>query len=443
MMKSNRRSFIKNTALATAGATYFMSANNVWAFSSNETVNAAILGTGGRAHALAQSIGLCSNIKLATVCDVDNNRLEKFKQYSLDALGYKVKGQRDFRKVLEDKSIDVVFVATPEHWHAPMAIMGMQAGKHVYVEKPCSHNLYENELLVNAYKKYGKLCQMGNQQRSSITSNQAIKDIRDGKIGDPYYAKAWYANTRGSIGQGKNVAVPDYLDWDLWQGPAPRENYRDNVHPYNWHWFRTWGTGEIHNNGTHEIDVCRWALGAGLPSRVTSTGGRLHFSGDDWQYYDTQLANFEYADGKTIQWEGKSCNGMGLYGRGRGAIIHGTKGSVLLDRAGYQLLDLQGKEISYVKEGSPGTSASTSDTSGFDGLTVKHIQNFVNTIAGKEKLNAPIDDASMSTHMCHLGNIAQDLKVSLNIDKNGKILDNPKASAKVKREYEPGWEPKL
>ena len=284
---------------------------------------------------------------------------------------------------------------------------------------------------------------MGNQQRSSITSNQAIHDIRDGKIGEVYYAKAWYANTRGSIGNGKEVAVPDYLDWDLWQGPAPRENYRDNVHPYNWHWFRTWGTGEIHNNGTHEIDICRWALNVGLPARVTSTGGRLHFSGDDWQYYDTQLANFEYADGKTIQWEGKSCNGMSLYGRGRGAIIHGTEGSVLLDREGYQLLDLKGKELSYIEEEDPGTSASTSDTSGFDGLTVKHIQNFVNTIAGKEKLNAPIDDASMSTHMCHLGNIAQDLKVSLNIGENGQILDNPEALAKVKREYEPGWEPKL
>ncbi|WP_421873325.1 Gfo/Idh/MocA family protein [Marinoscillum sp.] len=440
-MKPTRRTFIKNSAFAVAGTSYLLSSNRLWAFSPNETVNVAILGTGGRAYALAQSIGLCSNIKLAKACEVDARRLEKFQAYAKDTLGYKVKGESDFRKVLEDKSIDAIFIATPEHWHAPMAIMAMQAGKHVYVEKPCSHNLYENELLNKAYQKYAKVCQMGNQQRSSITSNQAIKDIREGKIGDVYYAKAWYSNTRGSIGYGQEVAVPDFLDWELWQGPAPREAYRDNVHPYNWHWFRSWGTGEIHNNGTHEIDVCRWALGVGLPSRVVSTGGRLHFD-DDWEYYDTQVANFEYPDGKSIVWEGKSCNGMKLYGRGRGAIIHGTQGSILLDREGYQLLDLQGNELSFMKEESPGTSASTQDTSGFDGLTVKHIQNFVNTIAGREELNAPIDDASLSTHMCHLGNIAQDLKVSLDVDETGAIINNEAATNLVKRTYEPGWEPK-
>ena len=442
MLKSSRRNFIRNSAFAAAGASYLLSSNNLWASSPNETLNVAILGTGGRAHALIQSIGLCTNIELAMVCDVDNQRLEKFQEYAQNTLGYKVKGQKDFRKILDKKSIDAVFIATPEHWHAPMAIMAMQAGKHVYVEKPCSHNLHENDLLNQAYQKYGVVCQMGNQQRSSITSNQAIKDIREGIIGEVYAAKAWYSNTRGSIGNGLEVAVPDYLDWDLWQGPAPRETYRDNVHPYNWHWFRAWGTGEIHNNGTHEIDICRWALDVGLPSRVVSAGGRLHFE-DDWEYYDTQIASFEYVDGKTITWEGRSCNGIKQYNRGRGAIIHGTKGSILLDREGYQLLDLQGEKLSYTEEGNPGTSASTTDTSGFDGLTVKHIQNFVNTIAGKEQLNAPIDDASLSTHMCHLGNIAQDLQTSLRVDADGKILDNDEALAKVKRAYEEGWEPKV
>ncbi len=325
-----------------------------------------------------------------------------------------------------------------------MAIMGMQAGKHVYVEKPCSHNLHENELLNQAYIKYNKVCQMGNQQRSSVTSRQAINDIREGKIGEVYNAKAWYANTRGSIGKGKEIAVPSTLDWDLWQGPAPREAYRDNVHPYNWHWFKTWGTGEIHNNATHEIDICRWALNVDMPKRVVSTGGRLHFEGDDWEYYDTQMASYEFEDGKMLTWEGRSCNGMPLYGRGRGAIIHGTKGSVLLDRGGYQLLDLGGKEISYTPEENTGTSASTQDTSGFDGLTVRHMQNFVNAIREGEKLNAPINDGSISTHLCHLGNISQALETSLNVDPNtGKILGNESANALWGRKYEPGWEPKV
>lgn len=420
-----------------------MSSNDLWAFSPNETVNVAIIGTGGRSYALAQSISLCENVKVTDVCDVDAVRLDKFLEYAKTTLGYRPKKHADFRKILDKKDVDAVVITTPEHWHAPMAILGMKAGKHVYVEKPCSHNLHENNLLLEAYKKYGVLCQMGNQQRSSITSNQAIKDIREGKIGEVYYAKAWYSNTRGTIGNGKVVPVPDTLDWDLWQGPAPREAYRDNVHPYNWHWFRTWGTGEIHNNGTHEIDVCRWALGVDFPKRVVSTGGRFHFK-DDWQFYDTQIANYEFDDGKMISWEGKSCNGMPVHNRGRGAFIHGKDGSILLDRDGYQLLDLKGNELSYIKEDNPGTSSSTSDTSGFDGLTVRHFQNFLAAIREGDKLNAPIDDGSISTHLCHLGNIAQDLEVSLDIDiKSGAILNNTEAQKQVKREYEAGWEPEV
>lgn len=442
-MKTDRRTFIKKSALAGAGISYFMSSGSAWAFSPNETVNVAIFGTGGRSYAITQAISLCNNVKITDVCDVDAVQLDKYMEYADKTLGYKPKTQRDFRKILDDKKVDAVVITTPEHWHAPMAIAGMEAGKHVYVEKPCSHNLHENELLNKAYQKYNKVCQMGNQQRSSVTSNKAIADIREGKIGDVYAAKAWYANTRGPIGNGKQIAVPATLDWDLWQGPAPREAYRDNVHPYNWHWFRTWGTGEIHNNGTHEIDVCRWAMDVTFPKRVVSTGGRLHYN-DDWEYFDTQVANYEYEGGKTITWEGRSCNGMPLYGRGRGAIIHGTNGSILLDRGGYQLLDLQGNEISYHKEDDPGTSTSTQDTSGFDGLTVRHFQNFLNAIREGEKLNAPINDGSISTHLCHLGNIALDQEVSLDIDsQSGRILNDIEATIMLKREYEKGWEPKV
>ena len=444
MKNNNRRKFIKQSAMAGLGTSFLLSSSQVWGFSPNETVNMAIIGTGGRSYALMQAISFCENIKLVCASDVDTVRLDEFLEKSKATLGYRVKGEEDFRKILENKKVDAIIIATPEHWHAPMAIMGMQSGKHIYVEKPCSHNPYENELLNAAYKKYKKVCQMGNQQRSSVTSQQAIKDIREGKIGEVYNAKAWYANNRGTIGNGKNIAVPSTLDWDLWQGPAPREAYRDNVHPYNWHWFKTWGTGEIHNNGTHEIDICRWALNVELPKRVVSTGGRLHFQGDDWEFYDTQMASYEFEGSKMLTWEGRSCNAMPLYNRGRGAIIHGTEGSILLDRAGYQLLDLLGKEISYTAEENTGTSTSTQDTSGFDGLTVRHMQNFVNAIREGEKLNAPIDDGSISTHLCHLGNIAQALETSLDVDpKTGKVIGSEKANALWKREYEPGWEPKI
>jgi len=444
MKNTTRRSFIKQSAVAGLGSSLIFSSPALLAYSPNETINLAILGLGGRAYALRKALSNCQHVRITHVCDVDQERQDRYLDSSEKVLGYQPTGEADFRKILDNADVDAIAIATPEHWHAPMAIMGMQAGKHVYVEKPCSHNLQENEWLVEAYRKYNKICQMGNQQRSSVTSNKAIQEIRSGIIGDVYYAKAWYSNTRGSIGMGKKVAVPDTLDWELWQGPAPREDYRDNVHPYNWHWFRTWGTGEIHNNGTHEIDICRWAMGLTFPKRVVSTGGRLHFREDDWEYFDTQVASFEYSDGKTLIWEGRSCNGQPQYGRGRGVILHGTEGTIILDRGGYELFDLSGKRKRFDAEPVGGTSTSTRDLGGFDGLTVDHMQNFLNAIREGEELKAPIDDASISTHLCHLGNIAQDMQTSLDVDpKNGNILKNPEALKHWSRAYEQGWEVKV
>ncbi len=440
---NSRRNFIKKAALGTAGLSLISAKSFSNIIGSNKQLNVAMLGCGGRAYGLAQSIGLCENTKLTYICDVDQKRVEKFKSFCQDKLGSVPASETDFRTILDRKDIDAVFVATPEHWHAPMAIMAMQAGKHVYVEKPCSHNPHENELIIAVQKKTGMHCQMGNQQRSSVTSAMAIKEIQEGIIGDVYAGKAWYTNTRGPIGKGKVVPVPEHLDWNLWQGPAPREAYRDNVHPYNWHWFRTWGTGEIHNNGTHEIDICRWALGVKYPNRVVSTGGRLHGGGDDWEYYDTQMASYEFEDNKLITWDGQSCNGYGAMG-GRGATILGTKGAIWLNRAKYELFDLKGKKIKTEWEGNQGTSNNTSDTQGFDGLTTRHIQNFVNAVINNESLKSPIADGAIATQLCHLGNLAQDLGESLKVDPvTGRVLDNKKAQKLWKREYEKGWEPKL
>lgn len=446
---NNRREFIKKSALASA-AVYFggialASERNFYdPGKANATINAAIIGLNGRAQALTESIAACTGIRVSHICDVDSIILEKHKAYCISKLGYTPKTEKDFRKLLDNRDIDAVFIATPEHWHAPMAILALQAGKHVYVEKPCSHNPFENQLLVAAQKKYGKVVQMGNQQRSATTSIMAVKEIGEGIIGEPYYGKAWYSNTRKPIGIGRKIPAPETLNWDLWQGPAPREPYRDNVHPYNWHWFKTWGTGEIHNNGTHEIDICRWALGLKYPTRVASIGGR-HHANDDWQFFDTQFVNFEFEGEKTITWEGLSCNGLTQYGnRGRGSIIQGTAGSVLINRGSYILYDIDGKVIKEVKEKEQGNT-STADTRGFDTLTVSHIQNFINGITQEEVLDSPIHDAAVSTLLCHLGNISQFENIPLSIDKtNGHILNNNTAIQKHwKRQYEKNWEPRL
>ncbi|MGS0527343.1 Gfo/Idh/MocA family protein [Zobellia nedashkovskayae] len=228
----------------------------------------------------------------------------------------------------------------------------------MYVEKPCSHNPYENDLLVAAHKKYGKKVQMGNQQRSAKTSIMGVHDIRDGVIGEVYKGEAYYSNNRGSIGKGNEIAAPDTLDWDMWQGPAPRENYRDNIHPYNWHWFKTWGTGEVHNNGTHEIDLCRWALGVDLPESVTSFGGKYTFD-DDWQFVDNQQVTYKYQDDKFITWTGHSRGKIIPNQPGRGATIYGSKGIIQLDRNFYKLYDLDGNLLKEEKEGAESATTNT------------------------------------------------------------------------------------
>ena len=257
----------------------------------NDRVNFAVLGIRSRGQAHRESIAFNENTGLTTICDVDDRYFPQYSEAVEEKFGKKPKWEKDFRKVLEDKDIDVITIATPEHWHAPMAIAALQAGKHVYLEKPCAHNPAEGELLLAAQKKYGKLIQMGNQQRSSNHTQYIIKKIHEGLIGKAYYGKAWYSNTRGSIGIGKEVPVPEYLDWELWQGPAPRKVYKDNIHPYNWHWFWNWGTGETLNNGTHEVDVCRWALQVDFPKRVRADGGRYNVN-DDGEFYDTLITNF-------------------------------------------------------------------------------------------------------------------------------------------------------
>ncbi len=438
-----RRNFIKKTTAGATGVALSGLVSPSFGYGNilgaNDRINVTVIGVRGRAKALADSLHKDPNAKVIYNCDVDATELDKINGWYNSKFDYVPKTIKDFRKALDDKKVDAVFIATPEHWHAPMAIMALQAGKHVYVEKPCSHNLFENELLVAAQKKYNKIVQMGNQQRSAKTSQQAITDIRAGLIGEVYKGEAYYSNNRGSIGRGKEVPVPDTLDWELWQGPAPRQKYRDNIHPYNWHWFRNWGTGEVHNNGTHEIDICRWALGVDIPQSVTSFGGKYTYD-DDWEFVDNQQLTFLFEGNKTITWTGHSRGVILPKQPGRGTTIYGSKGIITLSRNSYELYDLGGKLIKQEEEAS---KSGTIDTTGGGGLTDYHVANFFNAIRKGEKLNAPIDDASISTMLCHLGNLAQDAGETLRLDGNGKIINDSKIKDKITREYHKDWEPKV
>ncbi|HEU4996977.1 MAG TPA: Gfo/Idh/MocA family oxidoreductase [Gemmatimonadaceae bacterium] len=449
MSDMHRREFIKRTSVAGLGV--LATSPGVASFipgkarSPNETVRVAIIGVNGRGGVHAKNFALLPNSEVAYVCDVDANVIKKGVDMT-KGQAREVRTVSDFRRVLDDKSVDAVSMATPDHWHAPMTLLALQAGKHVFLEKPSGHNPREDELLMEAARKHTQLhVQLGTQRRSAPHFFEAIQLIKDGAIGKPYLARCWYANTRASIGRGKPAPVPAGLDYELWQGPAPHTPYRDNVIHYNWHWFTRWGTGEICNNGTHEIDVARWLLGVDYPTSVSSAGGRFHFD-DDWEFTDTQDTTFTFDDKKVIAWHGQSCNGQPLFGRGRGTLILGSGGSLLIDQDGYIQADLKGKPVKDAAKVAVDTTTKRETDAlnriSDDPLTELHMRNFLDAIRTGAKLNAPIEDGAKTGLLCHLGTIAQQTGRKLRIDpKNGHILGDADAAKLWSRSYEPGWVP--
>ena len=445
---NSRRDFLKTVGLGAAGVAFSGGANAMSAKSysrimgANDRIHVAIQGLGRRYPGFIPPIAnKDNNVELLYLCDVLKSQREKAAAEVSKLVSNSVVLENDIRKILEDKKVDAVFMATPDHWHTPGACMAMQAGKHVYLEKPCSHNPKEGELVVAFQKKYDKVVQMGNQQRSSHESNEIIKDIHNGIIGNAYKAVAFYTNRRGEVPIPQKAAIPAGLDWDLFQGPSPRKAYMHDTWNYNWHWYGwDFGTAEMGNNATHELDIARWALNVKYPEHVDVWSDKCHFVNDGWEMYDTMEATFRFANNRIIQWDGKSRNSYDTYGAGRGTIIYGSEGSVFVDRGGYRLYDLKGKLIRDSK--SAGNEAGMALGGGGD-LTTRHAINFFDTIRGKAQLTSPIEEGAISQMMTHYANIASRIGKSFDIDENtGRIYDRD-AMKLWGREYEAGWEPKL
>lgn len=408
----------------------------------NDKITAAVFGTNGRGLSHVNCLTSLPNVEITYICDVDSRALAKGLKQVAKKQATAPQGLGDFRKALEDPALDVVTIATPDHWHTPMAILAMAAGKHVYVEKPCSQNPYEGEILLEAVNKYQRIVQMGAQRRSSAAMRQIIPEIHNGLIGKTYFAKGWYTNGRASIGKGKPAPVPEWLDYELWQGPAPRAAFVDNLIHYNWHWHWLYGTGEALNNGTHEMDVARWALDVKWPTRVSSNGGRYAFQ-DDWETPDTQNILWDFPEGKSMSWEGRSCNPFPVEGKPRGTMVYGTEGAALLDGDDYIIYDKDGKIVKQAKGTEIVDPTNTVSGSG-EGMDTAHVSNFLETIRGKAELHCPIEEGYKSVTLLHLGNIAWRTGHDLHCDpSNGHILNDPEAMKLWKRTYEPGWEPKV
>jgi len=443
-----RRQFIKRAAMGTAALTLSGTLPSLSAKSysrimgSNEKVLVGIMGVNSRGLALASTFGVQPNCEIVSISDVDSRAAEKCISITEGLQKVKPKAIPDFRKALENKDMDVLVVSAPDHWHAPAAILASKAGKHVYLEKPCSHNPHEGELLVAVAQKYKNVIQMGNQRRSWPNVVAGIQEVRSGAIGRPYFAKGWYCNNRQSIGVGKEVPVPTWLDYELWQGPAPRKPYKDNLIHYNWHWQWNWGTGEALNNGTHMMDLMRWGLDVNYPIHVTSSGGRYRYK-DDWETPDTQVINLEFANNTFMSWEGRSCNGRTVEGNSVGVMFYGESGSLLIEEGNsYKVFDLQNKLVKEVQNDLEINPLDRMNPS--QALDSIHIQNFFDGITKGSLLNSDIVSGHQSTLLCQLGNIALRSGGSLQIDPtNGHIKNNLTASKLWKREYQTGWEPTL
>lgn len=438
-----RRTFLRTAAAAGVGLSVSGHFSRAFAAPSDR-VRLAVMGTNGRGSQLAKVLATQPNAEVTHICDVDPKALAKGLEAvrKANASAKTPASVTDFRKALEDKTVDALVIAAPDHWHAPAAILACAAGKHVYVEKPCSHNPREGELLIEAARKHQRVVQMGNQRRSWPNLMAVMQQIRDGSlIGRAYYAKGWYVNTRASIGVGKEAPVPAGLDFDLWQGPAPRRPYKDNIVHYNWHWFWHWGTGEACNNGTHEIDVMRWGLGVDFPTRVAAAGGRYRYQ-DDWEFPDSQTAVFDFDGRKSFQWESRSCNGRDVEGLGRGVEFFGDNGSVLIDGNGYIVYDHKNKVVKEVKEGKDASAGSVLGPG--DQLDAYHLANFLDSVRENKAPNGDIAEGHKSVLLCHLVNIAWKTGRTLNCDtSNGKILNDAEAMKLWQRDYESGWTPKV
>ena len=408
-MSIARRDFIAGAAI-TSGAHLLGGAQASAAAS--DSIRVAIIGLGGRGRDHMRDCAKIPGVKVVAFCDPDETRMAQRAGEFQSLTGQTPALQQDLRRVLEDRNIDAVTIATCNHWHALAAIWACQAGKHVYVEKPVCHDLFSGAQMVAASRKYDRVVQGGTQRRSSGYVRRAIQALREGIIGDVYMARCVHYQKRDSLGFKEPENPPGTLDWNLWLGPAPIQSFDHNLHPYNWHWFWDFGNGELGNNGIHYIDVARWGLNKGLPSRIYSTGGRFGYK-DQGQTPNTQLVTYGFDDGTEMVMEvrGRYTNSEG--GVSSGLMFYGSKGDLISDphTEAFSVF-LEGRSTPEPALG----KLEDADRSGDEELS--HFQNFFDAVrAGRrDLLAAEINETYLSTAFCLFGNISYRLKREVRFD---------------------------
>lgn len=429
MNATTRRVFVKSVGVSAAALA--LSARQSRA-AEGERLVVGVIGPGGMGSHHLRLLVERSDVTVAYVCDVDRERLAAAAKTVTDKTGRAPRAVGDLRQVLDDRSVDAVFIATPDHWHAPAAILALDAGKHVYVEKPCCHNIREGRLMIEAVRRSGKTLQVGTQSRSTATVQEGIQRVREGEIGDVLVAKAWNSQQRRSIGHSQPSEPPATLDFDTWTGPAPRVPFRPNLLPGVWRWWYDFGCGDIGNDGVHDIDVACWGLGATMhPSRATCIGGKCFFD-DDQQFPDTQYAVFEYAPSepggrpKQLVFEQRIWSPYVQDGYENGAAFYGTKGMMIIGHTkGWKLYGPKNQLIA-------------EQTIEID--LPNHHQNFFDCVRGRAtQPNADCVAGHLAATLVHLANISARVGRTLAFDPASEtIAGDDQAAALVRRAYHAG-----
>jgi len=419
----DRRHFFMSSAAALGAASSVFG-------SPNDTVRIACLGMGGRSGSHVSGYSKLPNVEIVAICDPDDAQIAKSLAQFDRLQKPKPQTYKDVRKLLEDKTIDAISISSPNHWHTLMAIWGMQAGKDVYVEKPCSHNIFEARQIVAAARKYDKIVQQGSQIRSSKAVQEAIQKMRDGLIGDVYLSRGLCFKWRDTIGRKPVEPVPAGVDYDLWTGPSPMHQFTRNRFHYNWHWFWDTGNGDIGNQGIHEMDIARWGLGVKYPTKVSAIGGHFMFD-DDQETPNTLNAAFEFNEnGKHTMLEFEVRHWMS---NGEATVTdrgHNAIGNLFYGSKGYLAVDSYSSYKSWLgKEQAPGPARNE----GGD-----HFLNFIEAVRSRkrETLNAEIEEGAASTVLVHLANISYRVGRTLHFDsKTMTCVGDAEANKLLTRAY--------
>ena len=425
MKATNRRAFIQHTAMATAAVGLGPSLH---AADANNKIVIGLIGPGGMGMNHLRALLTYQDVEVAYVCDVDENHASQAASSVEKASGKRPKTVKDMRRVFEDKSVDAVFIATPDHWHAPASILAVDAGKHVYVEKPISHNIREGRLLAEAARRTKRAVQVGTQSRSAAHVKRAMELLHNGAIGDVLVAKAWNSQLRSHLGHVSPSEPPPHLDFDLWVGPAPMVRYQRNLLHSSWRWFLAFGAGDAGNDGVHDIDLARWGLGVNThPNSIAGLGGKYFFD-DDQQFPDTQYVVFEYEVGakkKQLIYEHRIWSPYVQEGHENGNAFYGTKGMMVFGKhAGWQLFGPRNKLIEEMR--------------GRLDLSPHH-RNFFDAVRSGTSLAADAETGHLSAALAHLANIVTRLGRTLKFDPaKEQFIGDAQANSLVRRAYRDG-----